>query len=163
MHRSLLWGVSALKFYLSKQTEFTYYKVSAGYRCDRHNKAAGRNSTNHMGNAVDIQFRYKDESLQIGANFFSKSNVAREVELDKLKRIRDEFLIKYLCAVSGWAGRTNSYRIEPIGQGTDESYSWIHIDVVKFENKFKYDNIYVNEQSSIKSDTLAALADRFTN
>jgi len=79
-------------------------------------------------------------------------------KIDRLKKIRDEFFIKYLNAVEGWAGRKNSYRLEPIGTGKDESYSWIHMDVVKFENKYKTDEFFVKEQSSVKGATLQQLS-----
>jgi len=143
VHRSLLWGISALKYYLSQQTEYKYNNISSGYRCNAHNKLKGRTSTNHMGSAVDIQFKYNNGKLPIGRN-----------EIDKLKKIRDGFFIKYLCAVEGWEGKKNSYRLEPIGTGKDESYSWIHIDVVKFEDKYKKDNLFVKEQLSVKGKAL---------
>ncbi len=65
MHRSLLWGVSALKYYLSIQNEYKYSSITAGYRCWEHNKYAGRATTNHMGKAVDIQF-LKNNKLVAG-------------------------------------------------------------------------------------------------
>jgi len=143
IHRSLLWGISALKYYLSQQTEYKYNNISSGYRCNAHNKVKNRKTTNHMGSAVDIQFKYSNGKLPIGRN-----------EIDKLKKIRDDFFIKYLCAVEGWAGKKNSYRLEPIGTGKDESYSWIHIDVVKFEDEYKKDNLFVKEQLLVKGKPL---------
>jgi hypothetical protein len=143
IHRSLLWGISALKYYLSQQAEYKYANISAGYRCNAHNKVKNRTSINHMGSAVDIQFKYNNGTLYIGRS-----------KIDKLKKIRDDFFIKYLHAVEGWEGRANSYRLEPIGTGKDESYSWIHIDVVKFEDKYKKDEFFVKEQSSVKGKTL---------
>jgi hypothetical protein len=96
-----------------------------------------------MGSAVDIQFKCNNGTLSIGRD-----------KIDKLKKIRDDFFVKYLHAVEGWTGKTNSYRLEPIGIGKNESYSWIHIDVVKFEDKYKKDEFFVKEQSSVKGKTL---------
>ncbi len=54
MHRTLLWGVSALRFYMSQQKKYSILRISAGYRCWAHNNSIPRTSTNHMGKAGDI-------------------------------------------------------------------------------------------------------------
>jgi len=147
IHRSLLWGMSALKYYFSQQTEYKFRQISAGYRCTADNEAKGRPTINHMGSAVDMQFNYNNGKVPVDKS-----------KIDRLKKIRDEFFIKFLNAVEGWAGRKNSYRLEPIGTGENESYSWIHMDVVKFENKYKTDEFFVKEQSSVKGATLQQLS-----
>jgi len=147
IHRCLLWGISALKYYFSQQTEYKYRQISAGYRCAADNEAKGRPTINHMGSAVDLQFNYNNGKTPIDRS-----------KINKLKNIRDEFFIKYLNAVEGWAGRKNSYRLEPIGTGKNESYSWIHVDVVMFEKKYQTDEFFVKEQSSVKGTTLQQLS-----
>ncbi|OWP82796.1 hypothetical protein BWK59_13950, partial [Flavobacterium davisii] len=37
IHRTLLWGVSALRYYLSQQSIYKYLHKTAGYRCWEHN------------------------------------------------------------------------------------------------------------------------------
>ncbi|WBX78220.1 peptidoglycan-binding domain-containing protein [Tenacibaculum ovolyticum] len=147
IHRNILWSISALKFYLSEQTTYTYWKTSAGYRCKAHNLAKGRTSTNHMGKAIDIQY------YENGTKITGK----KQSNLTPLKAIRDDFYIKHLDAVSGWTGKKNHYRIEPIGIGKDQSYSWIHMDVSKYETKFLEDKFFVKEQNLIKGKSLNEL------
>jgi len=141
IHRTLLWGVSALKFYLSKQKEYSYFSTSAGYRCWAHNKSIPRTSTNHMGKAIDIHFAKKGDHIT-GRD---QSNIK------KLQAIRDSFYIKYLNAVEGWSvpKKSNLFRLEPLELGKDQSYSWIHMDVTTY-NDYLQDNFFVKEQSLIK-------------
>ncbi|AUS05682.1 hypothetical protein C1A40_09495 [Tamlana carrageenivorans] len=147
MHRSLLWSISALKFYLSEQKKYAYSNTSAGYRCWAHNNSIPRKSTNHMGKAVDIQY-------------YENGNKIRSKKLSNLvplKEIRDKFYINHLNSVEGWAGRKNNFRLEPIGLGKDQSYSWIHMDVTKYEQKYLTDKFFVKKQSLIKGKPLNEL------
>lgn len=150
MHRSLLWGISSLKFYLSKQSKYKYRTTTAGYRCWSHNNSIPRRSTNHMGKAVDIQFN--EESYQI----VGRSNR----NLNCLRKIRDNFYVKYLNAEEGWSipSVKNTYRMEPIGMGRDESYSWIHLDVTVFEPQYLTDEFFTKVQNDIKGKSITTLA-----
>ncbi len=150
VHRTLLWGVSALKFYLSKQIVYKYLGTTAGYRCWAHNNSIPRKSTNHMGKAVDIQFTENNNNI-IGK--FEKN-------LTPLRKIRDNFYIKYLKAEEGWSipSKNNNYRLEPIGVGKDESYSWIHLDVSLFKPEFLKDAFFVKEQNLIINTSIVQLA-----
>jgi hypothetical protein len=150
IHRSLLWGVSALKFYLSQQTTYKYRLTSAGYRCWAHNDTIPRTSTNHMGKAVDIQF--KKGSYEISS--FKKENIA------PLKEIRDKFYINYLKVEEGWSipSVNNNYRLEPIGMGSQQSYSWIHMDVSLFITEYLKESFYVKEQNLIIGKSIITLA-----
>ncbi|MFK7051049.1 hypothetical protein V3Q77_14305, partial [Flavobacterium davisii] len=147
IHRSLLWGVSALKYYLSLQKKYSFNHISAGYRCWAHNKTIPRTSTNHMGKAVDIQFLV-DNKIVTGR---AKSNI------EKLKSIRDSFYIKYLKAEEGWSVEDSVFRLEPIGLEKDHSYSWIHMDVTKYNN-YLDDKYFVKEQKEIEGEKLINLA-----
>lgn len=150
VHRSLMWGVSALKYYLSLQTSYKYRRTSAGYRCWAHNKSVPRTSTNHMGKAIDIQF--DEGTYQINGK------VNRN--LKPLRGIRDNFYIKYLKAEEGWTipSKNNNYRLEPIGTGKDQSYSWIHMDVALFENSYLKDEYFTKEQNAVTGKSVVALA-----
>lgn len=143
IHRSLLWSVSALKYYLSLQKKYTFSNISAGYRCWAHNKSIPRTSTNHMGKAVDIQFRVDNIAIT-GKN---------EKNIKKLESIRDSFYTKYLKAQQGWSVKDEVFRLEPIGLGKDQSYSWIHMDVTKFNNYLE-DKYFVKQQKDIEGDKL---------
>ena len=50
IHRSILWASRALRFYRS-DLSFIY---TSGYRCKQRNIQKKRNSTNHMGKAIDL-------------------------------------------------------------------------------------------------------------
>jgi len=151
IHRTLLWGVSSLKFYLSLQNSFKYRRTSAGYRCVAHNKSIPRSSTNHMGKAVDIQFN--EGSYEISGKV--------ERNLKPLKGIRDKFYIKYLKAEEGWSipSKKNNYRLEPIGTGKDESYSWIHMDVSLFETDYLKNSYFAKEQNSVIGKSIVTMAE----
>jgi hypothetical protein len=144
IHRSLLWGVSALKYYLSVQKKDSFNRISAGYRCWAHNKSIPRTSTNHMGKAVDIQFEV-DDKLITGKD-------AKNIK--KLQLIRDSYYRKYLNAQEGWSVKDAVFRLEPIGLGKDQSYSWIHMDVTKYEG-YLDDKYFVQLQNDIQGDKLA--------
>ena len=147
IHRSLLWSVSALKYYLSLQKKYTFYNISAGYRCWAHNKSIPRTSTNHMGKAVDIQFRVDNVAIT-GKD---------EKNIKKLESIRDSFYVKFLKAQQGWSVKDEVFRLEPIGLGKDQSYSWIHMDVTKFNNYLE-DKYFVKQQKDIEGDKLVKKA-----
>ena len=150
VHRTLLWGVSALKFYLNSQSLYKYRKTSAGYRCWAHNNSIPRTSTNHMGKAIDIQF--SEGTYEIAGKL--------ERNLQPLRNIRDKFYIKYLKAEEGWTipSQNNHYRLEPIGIGRDQSYSWIHMDVALFEPQYLADSFFVKNQDSIIKKSIISLA-----
>ncbi|MET3038358.1 glycosyl hydrolase 108 family protein [Chryseobacterium sp. NRRL B-14859] len=150
IHRTLLWGVSALKFYLAQQNNYKFRKISAGYRCWAHNNSIPRKSTNHMGKAVDIQFN--DGTYEISGKV--------DKNLKSLRAIRDKFYINYLKAEEGWSipSKKNNYRMEPIGMGKDESYSWIHVDVTLFEATYLADSFFTKEQNSIIGKSIVDLA-----
>lgn len=148
MHRSLLWGTSALRFYLSKQNVYKYLWKTAGYRCWEHNNSVPRKSTNHMGKAVDIQFSKNGET--IGGQ--DRTN------LPKLNEIYNKFYAKYLDAKYQWVDGKNNFSIEPIGMGKDQTYSWIHLDVREFDNEYLDDKYFVKSQEKISNGSVFQLA-----
>ncbi|WP_339887634.1 PAAR-like protein [uncultured Flavobacterium sp.] len=149
MHRTLLWGTSALRFYMSQQKVYKIVRISAGYRCWAHNNSIPRTSTNHMGKAVDINFA-KDGIVITGKN---------QTNIPKLQKIRDNFYSKNLAVVEGWSmpNKTNKFRLEPIGTGKDQSYSWIHMDVTKFDD-YLLDKFFIKDQSQIIGKGLVTIA-----
>ncbi|WP_430827552.1 N-acetylmuramidase domain-containing protein [Chryseobacterium indologenes] len=148
MHRSLLWGVSALKYYLSIQNEYKYSSITAGYRCWEHNKYAGRATTNHMGKAVDIQF-LKNNKLVAGK---------KEENLPILRDIRDKFYTKYLDSKYNWLNGNNNFSLEPFGLGNGQTWSWIHMDVREFDNVYLDDKFFTKTQDSLTGKSLTQLA-----
>lgn len=148
IHRSLLWGTSALRFYLSKQDVYKYLWKTAGYRCWEHNNSVPRTSTNHMGKAVDIQFSKNGNT--IGGK--------RESNLPLLREINDKFYSKYLNAKYQWVNGRNNFSIEPIGLSTNQTYSWIHLDVREFDNEYLDDKYFVKTQEKVLNASIVELA-----
>lgn len=103
-----------------------------------------------MGKAVDIQFNEGDYQIE----------GKRQKNLKPLKIIRDNFYIKYLKAEEGWSipSKRNNYRLEPIGLGKDQSYSWIHMDVALFETKYLADSFFTKDQNSIIGKSIMSIA-----
>jgi len=148
MHRSLLWGVSALKYYLSIQSEYRYSSITAGYRCWEHNKYVGRDTTNHMGKAVDIQF-LKNNKLVGGK---------KEENLPILRDIRDKFYTKYLDSKYNWVNGNNNFSLEPFGLGKGQTWSWIHTDVREFDNVYLDDKFFIKTQDLLTGKSLTQIA-----
>jgi len=148
IHRALLWGTSTLRFYLSKQDVYKYLWKTAGYRCWEHNNSVPRTSTNHMGKAVDIQF--SKNGITIGGK--------RQSNLPLLRDINDKFYSKYLNAKYQWVNGKNNFSIEPIGLGTNQTYSWIHLDVREFDNEYLDDKYFVKTQEKITNGSISELA-----
>ena len=148
MNRTLLWGVSALRFYLSQQTVYKHLWKTAGYRCWDHNNSVPRKSTNHMGKAVDIQF--SKNGLIIQGN--------KQENIPLLHEINDKFYSKYLNAKYQWVNGENNFSIEPIGTTKDHTYSWIHLDVREFKNEYLDDKYFVKTQNKIIDGSIFELA-----
>jgi len=100
-----------------------------------------------LGKAVDIRFRVDNVAIT-GKD---------EKNIKKLESIRDSFYVKFLKAQQGWAVKDEVFRLEPIGLGKDQSYSWIHMDVTKFNNYLE-DKYFVKQQKDIEGDKLVKKA-----
>lgn len=148
IHRSLLWGVSALKYYLSIQKIYKYYGTTAGYRCWEHNTLKGRATTNHMGKAVDLQFSKNGHAI----TGKSQSNISL------LEEIRDNFFTKYLNSKYQWVNGTNNFSLEPFGLGSGQTWSWIHMDVREFDNEHLDDKFFTKTQDRITGKNIIQLA-----
>jgi len=124
MHQSLLWAVSAVRFYTihyCKLPENQGYhrekyphiieKIYSGYRCWENNYSNERNTTNHMGKAVDIHF----VGIPSG-NFdpYNNESRAKMVGPDMIENVFEQVVKKYLKAQKKW-GNTNLFSVEPIG------------------------------------------------
>ncbi|AUS04112.1 glycoside hydrolase family protein [Pseudotamlana carrageenivorans] len=147
IHRSLLFAVKALQFYLSKQTTYKLDHVSSGYRC----RFKNYKTTNHQGKAIDLQFSKGDWKIRNA----KKKNVI------PLRSIRDDFYVKYLGAQEEWTD-TNKFSIEPIGLEYhsggelryDRTFSWIHMDVRRFESIYLVDDYFCKNSNSLNKKSM---------
>ncbi len=132
MHRGLLWGFRAALFYIAdkdKQLDYHFLRISSGYRCWMDNKAHNRHTTNHMGNALDIQFR--------------KGAVQTRCAGADVDKLRKDVFIGRLGAQMNWTD-SNKLSMEPASMGAT---SWVHVDVREFDDAFKEDRYYATTQA----------------
>lgn len=154
MHRALLWGFRAALYYAhvkDKALTFKFQHVSSGYRCwfdnagylgGVANNKTKRNSTNHMGNALDLQWtKGKSTTRCAGAD---------------VDEIRTEIFVKRLGAQMRWPGK-NKLSLEAASDGAT---SWVHVDVREFESQYKDTRFYAVTQAGVDGDRLVEMARR---
>lgn len=154
MHRALLWGMRAALFYAhvkNKALTFKFLHTSSGYRCwydnagylgGAANKKTKRNSTNHMGNALDLQW--------------TKGKSTTRCAGSDVDEIRAEIFVKRLGAQMRWPGR-NKLSLESAADGAT---SWVHVDVREFESQYKDTRFYAVTQAGADGDRLVEIARR---
>lgn len=156
MHRSLLFILKALLFYLKKtKSKYTLDCIYSAYRCTTDNNDSKRHtvrkSTNHMGNALDLHF---------------KKDGIRTSSVDDMEAIRKDFFCKYMGAPEGKKNNTyyfgwerNKIGLEPkkFKNGASGATSWVHVDVREFTN-YKADDFYIKEKNLLASKTLIQIA-----
>jgi len=132
MHQSLLWAVSALRFYTENYLHTVGREgdsrkgISSGYRCwydnERHlnHEKKPRSTTNHMGKAVDIQFK----------GIYAPKNATDTIgAVALLKNVFNEIVKTFLNAQKEWK-YNDLFSIEPLGVDwvnvkTNNSNLWI--------------------------------------
>lgn len=144
MHRSVLFGVRALLFYLEKNAKlgYSFTEIGSGYRCWESNAIKHRSSKNHMGKAIDLHF--------------NKSTLA------DIEAIRDKVLIPNLNAQIRW-GAKNKFSLEPSRRLPSKpkefiAESWIHIDVREFEENYLSNKFFVKSESDMRGQKLTDIA-----
>ena len=145
VHRSLLWAVSAMKFYLEKVESGKNLKIGkfhSVYRCKGDNinkfdnvKKKARTTTNHMGNAIDMHI-YKD-----GGSTTTTENC---------DSVRELYAI-YSGANIRW--KKDGLNLEP----SVESYlsefiatNWVHIDCRDFSSTYQKNEFYCQAETALK-------------
>ncbi|MES2049053.1 MAG: LysM peptidoglycan-binding domain-containing protein [Pseudomonadota bacterium] len=144
IHRGLIWAFRAALFYTQvkdKNLEYSFLKVSSGYRCWNDNKLHGRKTINHMGNALDLQFK--------------KGKEVKRCEGRDVDKLRENIFVKRLGAQMGW--HSNTLALESADDGAT---SWVHVDVREFASEYKQDRYYATTQSSCDGDLLVEVARR---
>lgn len=145
MHRAVLWSLKAALFYTaSKDSDLTYrfLKVSSGYRCWHDNKEHNRKSTNHMGNALDLQFK--------------KGNATQRCQGADVDELRNKIFVKRLGAQLSWPD-DNKLSLETAAQGAT---SWVHMDVREYDTQYKDTRFYAVTQAAADGDAMLEIAKR---
>ncbi|WP_158206651.1 glycoside hydrolase family protein [Pseudoduganella flava] len=143
MHRALLWAMRAALFYTSVKEKALGYKflaVSSGYRCWYNNKQHSRTSTNHMGNALDLQFTRNGGKVRCAG-----------ADVDTL---RAKVFVARMGAQLSWPNK-NKVSLETAKQGAK---SWVHMDVREFHPALKADRYYATSQGAVDGLPLMELA-----
>lgn len=147
MHRSLIWGLKAMEFYFSKKENPRGYKISgisSGYRCVDNNLKNRRATVNHLGTAIDIIIR-------------DKNNQA--IDKNELENhVRKEWFCKYLNAAMGWL--PNQFGLEKLSHGAT---SWVHLDIREFSNEFKDNNLFSSSKEVLNGDYLINIFKKDSN
>lgn len=153
MHRSLLWGLRAAIFYTrakDKDLTYSFLGLSSGYRCwfnnagyrNGHLTPTKRNTTNHMGNALDVQFKKGNQSTRCAGS--------------DVDAIREKIFVKRLGAQLGWAER-NMLSLETAAEGAT---TWVHVDVREYEAQYKTPRYYAVTQAVADGDSMIEIAKR---
>jgi hypothetical protein len=154
MHRSLMWGFRALRFYVEKNTTtFTFWQISdgGGYRCRNSSTYRSNQTTNHMGKALDIQFAHN------GSNVTGKSLDNANLMAELRDAIHKKLGIE---PKSGWGAPGNRLAFEPTGTGTGQTWSWLHLDVRTFQRtnpSYLADEFFANTLDAVNGADLITL------
>jgi LysM repeat protein len=143
MHRALLWLFRASLFYTSvkdKELGYSFLAISSGYRCWSNNKMNSRRTTNHMGNALDLQFK--------------KGAASTRCTGQDLEDLRDKIFIARLGAQMRW-NQKNRPALESTGDG---ARSWVHVDMQTYGGQFKKERYYAVTQANADGAPLMDMA-----
>lgn len=123
IHKAILHSYRALCFYAAKR-EFPEPFITCGYRCWIHNDTKGRTSTNHMGKAIDVDFKMS----------------AGEDKRDDCRRCDSArgALVETGGFQIGW-NAANRKALEP----SNIAPSWIHMDVRCYARSYLADAFFV--------------------
>ncbi|MCX8618829.1 peptidoglycan-binding protein [Gilliamella sp. B2923] len=141
IHRSLLWALKAVIFYLKKENSvYSFRKISSGYRCYDRNLQKNRRTTNHKGKALDIHFN---------------KNGFRTRLCEDMDKLRKDIFNKYLGAKWDWlAGQNNIFNLESAKKGAK---SWVHYDVRQFDQIFLKDEYFCKDSETLNGKPLVSL------
>lgn len=146
IHRSLIWILKTLNFYLKKEfkdKKINVAYIESGYRCIENNKKHERTSVNHMGLALDIHF-YKNgvRTRELSDMEFIRKNIMVKKMGASEQRIRDKIYLEPKVFRSGEAGAT----------------SWVHFDITMFLATYFNNNMFKTKVSELNGVKLVNLA-----
>ncbi|MBP2615256.1 hypothetical protein [Chryseobacterium jejuense] len=148
IHRSIYWATKAIMHYFATLESGLGYKIgdiSSGYRCQEDNAINKRNTTNHMGKALDLHVykadndkraNGKDRGADEGRSLFSKYSKAR----------------------INWTTK-NEFSLEP----ANIAPTWIHVDVREFELIYLKDQFFANSAQTAEGESIISIAMKFNN
>ncbi|MBD3344816.1 MAG: hypothetical protein GF401_07110, partial [Chitinivibrionales bacterium] len=151
VHRSLLWAIRALSFYLESENDpkMKIHILYDGYRCHDRNAQKGRTSTNHMGKAVDIHIATMNSSNQ----WYRPSDASTNQKLcDKVRTLCKE----KMSAQIRW-NESNKLSMEP-SKATKPNEAlattWVHIDVRSYNSTYLKDSFFCKSPESLSGEKM---------
>ncbi|MDG5817029.1 hypothetical protein QA601_18170 [Chitinispirillales bacterium ANBcel5] len=142
MHQSLLWAVSAARFYLTVKLggEYSVKQIYSAYRCWANATTIRTKTTNHMGKAVDIHFN---------------KNGSRTRDVKDMDILREKIFCECIGAPKqirnsipqfGWLN--NQFGLESAAVGAT---TWVHLDVREFDTQPYLNDMYFVQCNSEKT------------
>ena len=145
IHRSLIWILKALNFYLknefkSRKLEVAY--IESGYRCIANNKQKNRTSVNHMGLALDLHIN---------------KNGSRTRELSDMEFIRKNVMTVKMGATEQRA--TNKIYLEPkvFNNGNSGATTWVHFDITRLQTSYFSDIFFKKSVTELNGRSLVEI------
>jgi len=137
LHKAILHTYRAAQFY-AKPAGFDLPIITSGYRCWNYNRQKGRNTTNHLGKALDIDFPLKSGE--------DKRDDTRRCDAFRI-------LLSEKCYFQlGW--NTNNIKsLEP----SNLAPTWVHLDVRCYDRPYLADRFFVKSLEELDSFELKPL------
>ena len=148
IHRSVIWMLKAMMFYLEaiySESDFKLRTIYSSYRCIVDNNVQKRTTVNHMGLAFDLHFN---------------KNGSRTKSVSDMEKIREIVFMRHMGAT---LKRTeNRIWLEPSkwNNGSPAATTWVHYDVSMYdETKYKKINLFAKTVSEMIGGDLSIHTD----
>jgi len=129
IHKAILHSLRAAWFY-GEQAEETPFLITCGYRCWINNNQKGRRSTNHMGKALDCDFKPKNDE-------------DKRDDMNRCDRFRGVLVEKGNFQI-GWSA-SNRKALEP----SNIAPTWIHMDVRQYSPRYLDERFFVKSAAEL--------------
>ena len=149
IHRSLLWGITALRYHLESKSDTgaKFYRFSSGYRCHDNDTVKKKGTTNHMGKAADILFYTRNGDKWSRPEDCNERN--KTVEAVRMLCTEEDGL----KAQYEWSD-DNRFSMETTAQGAK---TWVHIDIRQYKSPYLSDKFFVTSHLDYKGQLLKQL------
>ncbi|MCO8070939.1 LysM peptidoglycan-binding domain-containing protein [Acinetobacter lwoffii] len=145
LHRSLIWILKALNFYLKNEFKYKGLEVAyieSGYRCINDNKKKGRTTVNHMGLALDIHIN---------------KNGKRTKAIEDIEFIRKKIMTIKMRASEERASDKIYLEPKKFKSGANGATTWVHFDVTRFSNIYFNDEYFKKEIKDLNGNPVVEI------
>lgn len=150
IHRGIIWIGRAALFYINKTDKalgYSWHAIASGFRCWKRNQQKNRATVNHMGLALDLQYK--------------KGSATTRCEGNDIDNLRRDVFIKRLGAKLG-ARVPNRAWLEPrvFGNGDTGATSWVHVDITSFTQQYMESRFFVKTNDAANGPTLMSMVEQ---